>query len=59
MRYDIGAAVAGIAFALLGTAFLLDAVDVATFRFEVILPVGAIALGVGAILSSLLRSREP
>ena len=47
MRYDIGAAIAGIAFALLGTAFLLDAMDVARFRFELILPAGAIVLGVG------------
>lgn len=58
MRYDIGAAVAGVAFALLGGTFLLDALDVAVFRFEIVLPIAVIALGIGAILSSLFRSRH-
>lgn len=59
MRYDIGAGIAGLAFVLLGTAFLLDTLDVVQLRFEVILPIGAIVLGAGVILGSLLRPREP
>ncbi len=58
MRYDVGAAVAGVTFALLGGAFLVDALDMAAFRFEIVLPIAAIALGVGAILSSLFRARS-
>jgi len=58
MRYDIGAALMGLCVITLGVAFLLEALDVATFRFEVILPVFAIAVGVAVIASSVLRSRE-
>jgi hypothetical protein len=59
MRYDLGAAIAGLTFAAVGGLFLMDALDAARFRFELILPGAAIALGAGAILSSILRPREP
>lgn len=59
MRYDLGAALAGVIFTVLGAVFLLDAIDAADFRFELVLPIGAIAIGVAAILSALLRSEEP
>jgi hypothetical protein len=58
VRYDIGAAFAGIVFTLLGTSFLLDALDVATFRYEIILPIVVIAVGLAAILSALLRPKD-
>lgn len=58
MRYDLGAALAGLIVIALGVAFMLEALDVATLRFELLLPLFAIAFGVAAIVSSLLRSRE-
>ncbi len=58
MRYDFGAALAGLIVVALGVAFLLDAVDAVELRFEILLPVVAIAIGVAAILSSLLRQGE-
>ena len=58
MRSDFGAGLMGLFVTTLGVAFLLDALDVADLRFEVILPVFAIAAGVAVIASSLLRSRE-
>ena len=58
MRYDIGAALMGLCVIALGVAFLLEALDVANFRFEIILPVFAIAVGVAVIASSVVRSRE-
>jgi len=57
MRYDFGAGLAGLIVIALGVAFLLDAVDAVDLRFEVLLPVVAIAVGAAAILSSLLRPR--
>ena len=59
MRYDMGAALAGVVVALLGTAFLLDALHVATFRFEILLPAVVIALGAAAIISALVRQGDP
>lgn len=58
MRYDFGAGLMGLFVTILGVAFLLDALDVVDLRFEVILPIFAIAAGVAVIASSLLRSRE-
>ncbi|MGE3960774.1 MAG: hypothetical protein AB7F65_03740 [Dehalococcoidia bacterium] len=58
MRYDFGAALAGLIVIALGVAFMLDALDVAELRFEVLLPIFAIAVGVAAILSSVLRTRR-
>ncbi len=59
MRYDFGAALLGLCVIALGVAFLLEGLDVADFRFEIVLPVFAIAAGVAVIASSVLRSREP
>lgn len=56
-RFDIGAALAGITFAVLGVLFLLEATDVADFRFEIVLPAIAIALGAAMILGALVRGR--
>lgn len=56
-RFDVGAALTGLVFTALGVLFLLEALDVANFRFEVVLPIIAIALGVAFILRSVLRSR--
>ena len=58
MRYDLGAGLLGLFVTILGVTFLLDALDVLDLRFEVILPVFAIAAGLAVIASSLLRSRE-
>lgn len=58
MRYDFGAALAGLFVIALGVAFLLEALDVANLRFELLLPVFAIAVGLAAIVSSLLRTRD-
>ncbi len=58
MRYDFGAGLMGLLVIALGSAFLLDALDVLNLRFEVILPTFAIAIGVAAVASSLLRSRD-
>ena len=58
MRYDFGAGLLGLFVTILGVTFLLDALDVLDLRFEVILPVFAIAAGFAVIASSLLRSRE-
>lgn len=57
-RFDIGAALAGLAFVALGVLFLLEATDVATFRFEVVLPVVAMVLGLALILGALARDRR-
>lgn len=56
MRYDLGAALTGLVFIVLGVAFMLDALDVADLRFEIILPIVAIVVGIGAITSSVVRS---
>ncbi len=56
-RFDTGAAITGLAFAVLGVFFLLEATDVANFRFEVVLPAIAIVLGIGLIASALVRDR--
>ncbi len=58
MRYDVGAGLVGLLVIALGVAFLLDALDVANLRFEVILPVFAIVVGIASIMSSLLRTRQ-
>ncbi|MCK9487214.1 MAG: hypothetical protein M0R73_11045 [Dehalococcoidia bacterium] len=57
-RFDLGAALAGVTFAVLGVLFLLDATDMATLRFEIILPAIAIALGASMILGALLRDQR-
>jgi len=59
VRYDFGAALMGLCVIALGTAFLLEALDVANFRFEVILPIFVIAAGIAIIASSVVRSRQP
>lgn len=58
MRYDFGAALAGLFVIALGVAFMLEALDVVELRFELLLPIFAIAVGVAAIVSSLLRTRQ-
>lgn len=58
MRYDVGAALVGLIIIALGVAFLLEALDEVDLRFEVVLPIAAIAVGVAVILSSVLRTRE-
>lgn len=56
-HFDVGAFLAGLVFATLGVLFLLDALDVAQFRFEVVLPAILIALGIAVIAGAMLRSR--
>ena len=58
MRYDFGAGLAGIIVIALGVAFVLDALDAVDLRFEVLLPIVAIAIGASAIVSSLTRQRQ-
>lgn len=58
MRYDLGAALVGLIVIALGVAFLLNALDVAELRFEIVLPIAAIAVGVAVILSALFRGRD-
>ncbi|MEX1022023.1 MAG: DUF5668 domain-containing protein [Dehalococcoidia bacterium] len=57
-RFDVGAALAGLVFVVLGVLFLLEALEVANFRFEVVLPVIVIALGVAAIVGALVGGRR-
>lgn len=56
-RFDFGAALAGLVFVVLGVLFILEAVDAADFRFEVILPAAAIALGFALIVGSMVRGQ--
>ena len=58
MRYDFGAGLAGLIVIALGVTFMLDALDAVDLRFEVLLPIAAIAIGAAAILSSLTRQRQ-
>ncbi|GMU41342.1 MAG: hypothetical protein AMXMBFR23_22080 [Chloroflexota bacterium] len=53
-----GAALTGLVFIVLGVLFMLDAVDVAEWRYDLLLPGVLIALGVAAIAGAVLRSRE-
>lgn len=57
-RFSLDAALAGILFAVLGVLFLLDAVDAADFRFEIVLPALAIGLGLALILGALVNDRR-
>jgi uncharacterized integral membrane protein len=56
-NFDVSAFLTGLVFAVLGTLFLVDALDVAQFRFEIVLPAILIALGVAVIAGAALRSR--
>lgn len=56
-NFDAGAFLAGLVFAVLGVLFLLDTLDVARFRFEVVLPGILVALGVAVIAGAVMRSR--
>jgi hypothetical protein len=53
-----GAALTGLIFVLLGIAFLLDALDAATWRYDLLLPAVLMGLGVAAIAGALWRSRD-
>jgi len=57
-NFDPGAFIAGLVFAVLGALFLVDALDVAQFRFEIVLPAIIIALGIAVIAGAALRSRS-
>ncbi|MEX2373402.1 MAG: hypothetical protein WD800_06315 [Dehalococcoidia bacterium] len=57
-RFDVGAALAGLVFVVLGVLFLLEALEVANFRFVVVLPVIVFALGVAAIVGALVGGRR-
>ena len=57
-RFDLGAALAGVTFAVLGVLFLLDATEVVEFRFEIVLPAIVIALGAAMILGAVVRDRR-
>ena len=56
-RFDVSAAAVGLAFAVLGVLFLLEATDVSDFRFEIVLPAMAIVVGLAVILGALVRDR--
>jgi hypothetical protein len=57
-RFHLGAALTGLVFVLLGVAFLLDALDVTTWRYDLLLPAVLIGLGIAAIAGALWRSRS-
>ncbi len=54
-RIHIGAILTGLAFAVAGSLFLLDDLEVIQLRTEFVIPSVVIALGVAAILSALTR----
>ena len=57
-RFDVGQFVMGLIFIGIGTAFLLDRLDIWTPRFDVLLPAAVIAIGIAVLLGALLnRSR--
>lgn len=58
-RIDVGAIAAGLVFAALGVAFLLDELDVWELRAEVIWPAVLIALGAAIALGAIFRQRAP
>lgn len=57
-RFHVGAALAGAIFIVLGALFMLDALDVASIRRDVVLPIVLIALGVAVMLSALARPQR-
>ncbi len=52
-----GAALIGLVFIALGGIFLSDALDIATWQYDLLLPGVLIALGVAAIAGALWRAR--
>jgi hypothetical protein len=54
--FDPGAVFVGLVFAVLGVIFLTDALDLATWRYGVVLPAILVALGVSAIIGALWRA---
>lgn len=57
-QFDVGALLTGLVFALLGGLFLLDALDVQRFRWELVLPAIIIALGIAVIVGALARTNR-
>ena len=56
--FHVGAALTGLVFMVLGVCFLLEAVDAANFRFEIVLPGAVVALGLAIVFGSLFRDRQ-
>jgi hypothetical protein len=53
--FHVGAALAGVIFAILGALFLLDALDVASIQRDLVLPVVLIALGLALMFGTMWR----
>jgi len=54
-RFNIGAAVVGLTFAVAGGLFLLDELGRIVLRTEIVIPSVVIALGIAAILGAVTR----
>lgn len=57
-RIDLSSVVMGLLFIGLGTAFLLDRLDVVTLDFAVVWPVVLIGLGLSVLVGAARRARR-
>lgn len=59
MKRHLDALVSGVLFIAIGTAFLLDALDVWTIRLERLWPITLVAVGLAILLGGRKESPEP
>lgn len=57
-RVDLSSVVMGLLFIGLGTAFLLDRLEVVTLDFAVVWPVVLIGLGLSVLMGAARRTRR-
>lgn len=57
-RIDLSSVVMGLLFIGLGTAFLLDRLDIVTLDFAVVWPVVLIGLGLSVLVGATRRARR-
>lgn len=55
--FNPGAMLAGIIFVVLGVLFLLDSIDAANIRRDIVWPAVLIALGAALVISAFWRNR--
>jgi hypothetical protein len=54
-QFNLGAALAGLTFIVVGVLFLLDEVGTIVVRTEIVIPSVVIALGLAAVLGAVAR----
>lgn len=59
MKRHLDTLISGLLFIVIGTAFLLDALDVWTIRIERLWPVALVAVGLAILLGGRKASPEP